>query len=34
MSAVDVADAVGYAINQQPAVTIENITLSDTAGTL
>jgi NADP-dependent 3-hydroxy acid dehydrogenase YdfG len=34
MSAVDVAEAVAYAINQPPAVMIENITLSNTAGTL
>src|SRR6267142_3271888 len=33
MSAVDVADAVAFAINQPPAVIIENITLSNTAGT-
>lgn len=32
MSAVDVADAVAFAINQPPAVLIENITLSNTAG--
>jgi short-subunit dehydrogenase len=34
MSAVDVAEAVVYAVNQPPAVTIENLTLSNTAGTL
>jgi short-subunit dehydrogenase len=34
MSAVDVADAVAFAINQPPAVIIENITLSNTAGSL
>jgi NADP-dependent 3-hydroxy acid dehydrogenase YdfG len=34
MSAVDVADAVAFAINQPPAVIIENITLSNTTGTL
>jgi len=34
MSAVDVADAVAFAINQPPAVVIENITLSNTTGTL
>ena len=34
MSAVDVADAVAYAIRQPPAVIIENITLSNTAGAL
>ena len=34
ISAADVADAVAYAINQPPAVTIENLTLSNTAGTL
>jgi short-subunit dehydrogenase len=32
MSAFDVADAVAFAINQPQAVTIENITLSNTAG--
>ena len=31
MSAVDVADAVAFAINQPPAVIIENITLSNTS---
>jgi len=34
MSAIDVADAVTYAISQPPAVIIENITLSNTAGAL
>ena len=34
MSAVDVAAAVAFAINQPPAVIIENITLSNTTGTL
>src|SRR5207248_4177743 len=34
ISAADVAEAVAYAIGQPPAVTIENITLSNTAGTL
>src|ERR1051326_4491661 len=34
MSAVDVADAVAFAINQPAAVIIENITLSNTAGSL
>src|SRR5207237_6147004 len=34
MSAVDVADAVAFAINQPTGVIIENITLSNTAGTL
>ena len=34
MSAADVADAVAFAINQPPAVTIENVTLSNTAGSL
>ncbi|PYL02662.1 MAG: short-chain dehydrogenase, partial [Verrucomicrobia bacterium] len=34
ISAADVADAVAYAINQPPRVTIENLTLSNTAGTL
>ena len=34
MSAVDVADAVAFAITQPPAVIIENITLSNTAGAL
>jgi 3-oxoacyl-[acyl-carrier protein] reductase len=34
MSASDVADAVAYAISRPTAVTIENITLSNTAGTL
>lgn len=34
MSAVDVADAVAFAISQPPAVIIENITLSNTAGSL
>ena len=34
MSAADVADAVAFAINQPPAVIIENITLSNTAGPL
>lgn len=32
MSAAHVADAVAFAINQPPAVLIENITLSNTAG--
>jgi 3-oxoacyl-[acyl-carrier protein] reductase len=34
MSAADVANAVAFAINQPPAVIIENITLSNTAGSL
>ena len=34
MSAGEVADAVAYAISQPPELTIENITLSNTAGTL
>jgi NADP-dependent 3-hydroxy acid dehydrogenase YdfG len=34
MSAVDVADAVAFAINQPATVVIENITLSNTAGSL
>ena len=34
MSATDVADAVAFAINQPPSVIIENITLSNTAGSL
>jgi short-subunit dehydrogenase len=34
MSAADVANAVAFAINQPPAVIIENITLSKTAGSL
>ena len=34
MSAIDVADAVAYAINKPPGVSIENITLSNTAGAL
>jgi short-subunit dehydrogenase len=34
MSAADVADAVAYAINQPAAVSIENLTLSNTAGAL
>jgi NADP-dependent 3-hydroxy acid dehydrogenase YdfG len=34
MSAVDVADAVAFAINQPTTVIIENITLSNTTGTL
>jgi short-subunit dehydrogenase len=34
MSAADVADAVAYAISQPAAVSVENITLSNTAGAL
>ena len=34
MSAADVADAVAFAINQPSEVLIENITLSNTAGSL
>jgi short-subunit dehydrogenase len=34
ISAADVGDAVAYAISQAPGVTIENITLSNTAGAL
>jgi len=34
MSATQVADAVAYAINQAPGVSVENITLSHTAGAL
>jgi NADP-dependent 3-hydroxy acid dehydrogenase YdfG len=34
MSAADVAEAVAFAIKQPPAVIIENITLSNTAGSL
>ena len=34
ISAADVADAVAFAINQPPAVIVENITLSNTAGSL
>jgi NADP-dependent 3-hydroxy acid dehydrogenase YdfG len=34
MSAVDVAAAAAFAINQPPAVIIENITISNTVGTL
>ena len=34
MSATQVADAVAYAIGQPPGVSVENITLSNTAGAL
>jgi short-subunit dehydrogenase len=34
MSAVDVAEAVAYAVNQLPALSVENITLSNTSGAL
>ena len=34
ISAADVANAVAFAINQPPSVIIENITLSNTAGSL
>jgi len=34
MSATQVADAVAYAINQPPGVSVENITLSNTTGKL
>jgi 3-oxoacyl-[acyl-carrier protein] reductase len=34
MSAADVAEAVAYAINQPPAVAIENITLTSASGTI
>lgn len=34
ISATDVAEAVAYAINQPPAVTIENITMRNASGTL
>ena len=34
MSATQVADAVAYAINQPPGVSVEDITLSNTAGKL
>ena len=34
MSAAQVADAVAFAISRPPDVSVENITLSDTAGRL